>query len=258
MGSLVKRLAVLAVVAMFAAVACTPPPGGEVLVVVVDGGATGVPVSSTEALIAVVEAIADGKSWTVEHRNRTSGSTDMTGVDVLWVPDANGLADLDRWVGLDVPTMWSHEKNEGWASPAVDEDYATGWWSEFTEFESYGQSTGHPVLTDLGWTTTLDGSGMPDSGLHTLMTQEFWHFSYLPAQLGSGAMPVLRFYPDATYTEATSFVTAAAYDDGAAMADGTTAQNRRVLFGLNRFSHDKISSEGDDFIAASLRWLANA
>jgi hypothetical protein len=258
MGSLVKKLAMLAVVALFGAVACTPPPGGVVHVVFVDESATGVPWASTQSLMDIVDAIADGNTWTVEHRNRTSGSTDMTGVDVLWVPDTfAGTNDLDRWVGLDVPTMWSHEKNAGWAAPVVDEDYATAGDVDFTEFETYGQSTGHPILSDLGWMTSLDAAGKPTSGLHTLLSAENWHHTYHPNWLGSGAAPVLRFYPpNETHTETTSFVSAATYDDGATMGNGTTAQNRRVLFGLSQYTHDILSAEGDDFIAAALRWLA--
>ena len=234
----------------------------EIRVVFVDGGATGVPNASTQALMDVVSGFADGNSWAVEHRNRSTGSTDMIGVDVVWVPDQFGTGGLDRWVGLDVPTLWSHEKVGDWSAPVVDEDYATGWYNEYTPYDStYPLELAHAVPASLGWSTDLDAQGRPINGERQFLTETNWHFSYLRSQLGPGADLVMLYYPDppdSPYTESTAFVAAAAYEPGAEMANGTVAQARRLLFGLNRYAHPALSAEGGEFARGALTWLADA
>ncbi|MEO1065183.1 MAG: malectin domain-containing carbohydrate-binding protein [Actinomycetota bacterium] len=254
-------LACVGAIAMVAAALAWSPvqadaavTGGHV--VVVDGGAVGSPYPSTQALIDVVSSI-DGGAWTVEHRNRSTGSTDMSGVDVLWVPDQFGTSDLHRWVGLDVGTLWSHEQINGFGGAVVEEDYATHWYNEYTPYDmTYALSGGHPITDDLGWVTTLDPVGYALSGERTLMTQTNWHFSYLRSALGPGAELVLLFYPDASYVESNAFVAAASYESGAAMANGTVAQDRRVLWGMSQWSHGLLAPDTEAFLGASFRWLA--
>lgn len=246
-----------------------PAPTYEVLVV--DNGSTGNPFVYSQGLIDNIEAIADGNVWNVTHRNVNDDAGNVTGYDILVIP-ASLASDAERtqWLGRDIPTLVMDSVTE---TAGNGEQVANGGvFSEQTDgtliwamSDANGNSIGHLITDDAGFTRPTLTSGYPDAPSmideidETISGDQFWN-SVNYANVGAGSMPVTLFYPDSSYNEigeggSEAFLRSFAYAPGAAMAAGTAA-NKRLIWPWSEYAYDEFDADGVAFLTSSLRWLA--